>query len=194
MSFRNKVLNDCFSYMVNEKEREKWYSWKDNYSDWRNDNKERNSENSENWKYNCGGYALGTYSWYKPYDYIEIFNDELQDAVDDDMDENEIKDNILNETFEQILRDFKELKEISEEEIDKYDRVIAYRIYFKKSDYFDTWDWDFHFRVKENGIWTEKCGGLPIQECEYNANEELEWDVEDEDFAYNSSIRYLAYK
>ena len=41
------------------------------YEDFFNERQTRNEENTEKKDYNCGGYALRTFSWYLPYEYDE---------------------------------------------------------------------------------------------------------------------------
>ena len=42
-----------------------------NSEDYFNEKQTRNEENTEKKDYNCGGYALKTFSWYLPYEYDE---------------------------------------------------------------------------------------------------------------------------
>ena len=39
-----------------------------------NNERARNIHNTDTYFYNCAGYALGTFSWYQPYDDYDIFS------------------------------------------------------------------------------------------------------------------------
>ena len=44
-------------------------NWEELYlNDEFNERGTRTRENVETWKFNCGGYALGTYNWFCPYE------------------------------------------------------------------------------------------------------------------------------
>lgn len=94
----------------------------------------RNIHNTNKNYYNCGGYALGTYSWYCPYDDFDdsyTIKERTQLAVD----------YMLNDFCD--LRVIKTLEEVTENEY-----VIAFRM----SKY------DFHYMVKKGNQWYSKLG------------------------------------
>lgn len=97
--------------------------------------------------YNCGGYALNTYSWYLPADwgYDYFFNSKK---------ENEEK---IEELSNNMLYDFPDMRRIEKiEELQDDEYAIAFRI--TKFDYQD----DFHFLKRgKNGVWYEKRGKAP---------------------------------
>lgn len=101
----------------------------------------RNIHNTRKCYYNCGGYALGTYSWYCPsddsykspmYDTHYTMEERTQFAVD----------YMLNDFLD--LRVIETLAEVTENEY-----AIAFRIA----------DDDFHFMVKKGNQWYSKAGG-----------------------------------
>lgn len=107
----------------------------------------RNIKNTDKWEYNCGGYALSTYSWYTP------FEEEREICLCNHHMYREIE----KEAVAHILSDFPELKLVEEESV--YNKVIDYTtneiIAFRFSNY------DFHFwKLGKNGKWYDKMGGL----------------------------------
>ena len=91
--------------------------------------KERNTKNADRSEYNCGGYALGCYSWYCPFSYqVTSFK----------------------ENVNQILKDFPNVRRIENSQDllpDEY--MVAFRLSPS----------DFHFMKRaKNGIWREKRG------------------------------------
>lgn len=166
-------------------------SWKNCSPDWRNEQEERNQNNTETWAYYCGGYALGIYSWYKPYDIGVV--DEIANALELDENIDDIIHDLFVSTRDHILVDFPNLRLIKKEDIDKYDSVIAYRVGISQYSTYDHVDWDFHFRLYKDGKWTEKAGGLPISECEFDPLEEIQWECEDDDeLVYTGEIALFA--
>ena len=91
--------------------------------------KERNTKNADRNEYNCGGYALGCYSWYCPFGY-QVTN--------------------FEENVNQILKDFPNVRRIENSQDllpDEY--MVAFRLSPS----------DFHFMKRaKNGTWREKRG------------------------------------
>ena len=91
--------------------------------------KERNTKNADRNEYNCGGYALGCYSWYCPFGY-------------------QVTD--FEENVNQILKDFSNVRRIENSQDllpDEY--MVAFRLSPS----------DFHFMKRaKNGTWREKRG------------------------------------
>ena len=91
--------------------------------------KERNTKNADRNEYNCGGYALGCYSWYCPFGY-HVTN--------------------FEENVNQILKDFPNVRRIENSQDllpDEY--MVAFRLSPS----------DFHFMKRaKNGTWREKRG------------------------------------
>ena len=95
--------------------------------------------------YNCGGFALNTFTWYRPmdmYDYLYYFDTPA---------ENHQK---IEECAEAILNQFPDIRRITDlSQVGKGEYAIAFRI---TSSILDD---DFHFiRRGRNGIWYEKMG------------------------------------
>ena len=91
--------------------------------------KGRNTKNADRNEYNCGGYALGCYSWYCPFGY-QVTN--------------------FEENVNQILKDFPNVRRIENSQDllpDEY--MVAFRLSPS----------DFHFMKRaKNGTWREKRG------------------------------------
>ena len=163
--------------------------------DYLNRQKTRNVKNTCPSDYNCGGYALRTFSWYLPYDDIS-HSDLAEEMYQNGMSKEEIELEILQHDLEVMKEDFpdkliyiKSLDEAAPE-----DTVIAYRLYIKiyddKDEMCENVDTDFHFRVRSNNIWTEKCGSDPILPCTFS---EEPWD-NGGDCIYDSPILYFVLK
>ena len=104
------------------------------FHDYENDDpfniaKERNTKNTDREEYNCGGYALGCYSWYCPFGH-QVTN--------------------FEENVNQILKDFPNVRRIENSQDllpDEY--MVAFRLSPS----------DFHFMKRaKNGTWREKRG------------------------------------
>ena len=107
------------------------------FRDYENDDpfniaKERNTMNTDGEKYNCGGYALGCYSWYCPFD-------------------RHVRD--FEKNVNQILKDFPNIRLV-----DNIQNIMPneYAVAFRLS------PTDFHFmKQSKNGVWSEKRGSQP---------------------------------
>ena len=123
-----------------------------------NNERARNIHNTNTRFYNYAGYALGTFSWYCPYDDYDIFSllcdsDELEE--------------ITKQTVSYMLKDFKgHLRLIrSVDEVQENEYAIAYRV---------SSDGDFHFMKKMANGWHHKRGGtahIYIETEDYVLNE-----------------------
>lgn len=104
--------------------------------DFLNENNLRNIRNTDKGDYNCGGYALKTFSWYIP-QYTSLFSN---------------KASIFNEMVESILEDFPNLRRIQDpNQVSPKTEIIAFRINYCGH--------DFHFlRRAANGHWFHKRG------------------------------------
>ena len=114
-----------------------------------NVNRMRNSINTEECLYNCGGYALGTFSWYLP-----SCTEHTWGVWEDwEMDEMQA---ITENAVAFMLNDFADLRVIdhlSEVRHDEY--AIAFRV---------SSDGDFHYiKQGKSRTWTHKCGGGTIR-------------------------------
>lgn len=138
-----------------------------------NRNGKRNRSNTDTDAYNCGGFALGTYSWYVPYRSDEQMNIYAHWAnIQMCLDAGNIADRIdaraaaypyvvslLNLFVERILEDFPSVRRVQTfEEIKPDERIILFR----------TGADDFHFIVSfDHKHWWHKYGWNYIEElCE----------------------------
>lgn len=133
--------------------------------DYLNRKHRRNQYNTKILDYNCGGYALGTYNWYFPYNYDREVT--VEELIYEGFNEEEIYNILLKEDVDNMLYDFEgRLRLINtEEEANSDEIVIAYRIFIdfcldNNKLYYE--DSDFHYRVKNNGVWFEKNGDSEI--------------------------------
>lgn len=104
----------------------------------------RNVENTEEVTYNCGGYALGTFSWYLPHSGHIWGGGSAHWSM-------EKMERITAECVEQMLEDFSDLRVISDlREVKRSEYAIAFRV---------SADGDFHYaRHSRFQTWTHKQG------------------------------------
>ena len=115
-----------------------------------NKNKGRNVGNTNRHAFNCGGYALGTFSWYCPYTEEE----DGENGFGWGWDSYEEVVEVTEHCTEQMLKDFSDLRVINSlSELNKTEYAIAFRV---------SSDGDFHY-VKRgfNGQWYHKRGSCP---------------------------------
>lgn len=136
----------------------------------------RNIENTSRREFNCGGYALDTFSWYCPFSRNDWNLENLLRLFDGDYMA------VLQYTVDYMLKEFKgKLRVIqSLAELQKGEEAIGYRI--------ETSCWDFHYvRRKQNGSWYGKMGGCPeihryteeeVFDCESDAWQNGRYDSE----------------
>ena len=168
--------------------------------------------------YNCGSYALDVREWFAPYidgneeedfedepDYYLYTDYERDDRVKDMLDEGYGAEDILPVAIEWdwkfILAACPWLEEIQLSEAKDDDRVIAYRLSIDDeigwSNEEVVEDMDFHFRVRINGVWYEKCGGSKIFTLGKMTQEEFEEPWENDEVnspVYTGPIRYARFK
>lgn len=118
-------------------------------NDYYNNNK-RNSRNTNLEDYNCGGYALGTFNWYLPY---EDYNDNTWSLYDEQgMTVDEMADFYAQFMLDDFFGRLRIIKSITEKALDE--KVIAFRCCKN----------DFHFCVRgDNGVWYHKPGSNTIR-------------------------------
>lgn len=142
-----------------------------------NRNGKRNRSNTDADVYNCGGFALGTYSWYLPYrldEQVQVYESwmEIQTWLDAAEDADNIADRIdaretahtyvvslFNLFVKRILEDFPSIRRVQTfDEIKSDERIILFR----------TGADDFHFIVSfDHKHWWHKYGWNCIEElCE----------------------------
>lgn len=102
--------------------------------------------------YNCGGYALETYDWYRPSDdcFFDYGIDEMDEATMLEQTQKCV-DYMLNQ-FKGLLRVIQGTWELKENEY-----MIAFKIDANGEN-------DFHYMKRgNNGQWYHKMGGCPIR-------------------------------
>lgn len=141
-----------------------------------NTNKNRNPTNTHNFDFNCGGYALGTISWYLPSETQEVWG-----CCWDDWDEQTVR-NITAMAVAYMLADFSDLRVITHlREVRHDEYAIAFRV---------SSDGDFHYiKQGRSRMWTHKCGGTSIRKM-------TRWEVFNTDWCgrYDGPIVLFAKK
>lgn len=113
-------------------------------------------------RYNCGSFALDLLRWYIPYEDEDDREEYMNELWENDYSTDEIADILAEADWDYILRDCPWLTPIEDpSEAADHERVIAYRTYVKE----ESWglDEDFHFQVRINGFWFDKCGSEEIR-------------------------------
>ena len=149
--------------------------------DYLNRERKRNRENTNIASYNCGGFALGTYSWYLPYYDFETREEQVSELLSRGFNEEQIYRKLTALDTTQILSDFKDRLRIikNEKDLSTDETLIAYRFFVEFNYYCGALhyeDSDFHFRVKFNDTWYEKNGDKAISVVE-NMDLEEPWDA-----------------
>jgi hypothetical protein len=167
------------------------------YEDFFNEKHTRNEQNTLQGDYNCGGYALRTFSWYLPYEYDE--DDHPYDCNFEWMEDlvyeghisiEEATEEILWGNVKKMLSDF--AGKIRVVQMDDYleadEELIAFRLSVMRD---GKWveDMDFHYIVLRDGQWKHKLGRDKIDSFDFT---EEPWITSY--YVYNSSIVYLAHK
>ena len=154
--------------------------------DYFNLDKKRNSQNTDNWDYNCGGYALGTFSWFLldsfehgcSLDYYDMTIEEIEERIvrmeDDCVEE-------IVEVFEGLVRSISTLSELREDEY-----AVLFRISYGEEGFID----DFHFvKRHHDGHYSHKPGKSPVVKFE---NDPFDGDWSGRYLDYNAPIKILA--
>ena len=142
---------------------------------------ERNEYNTDDFDYNCAGFALRTYSWYCPN------HESLRLMFEDYINETgyttyEILDRVTYILVQTMLEDFKgRLRVVMDEsEVFPDEELIAFRVaanYDDEMEYDpDYADFDFHYQVLRHGRWQEKNGDGPVHFCPSPLDSEA-WDA-----------------
>ena len=152
--------------------------------DYLNNKKTRNAQNCENEDYNCGGFALETYSWYKPFSKNYPAKKVIKRSLEffrntpfaPEPYEKEVKELLVRRAIRTMLSDFPNLKKIDTEgakRLPKEHKHIAFRICFSfNGDYENIYnrygyDYDFHYVVRLKGSWYEKMGSSSIRKIKF---------------------------
>lgn len=143
---------------------------------------------------NCGSYAFNIVEWYTPDEVFDLDDEELANRLfDEGMNEYDIIDLLFDRDVRQIMEDFDNELLLTYDmnyPLKDNEELIAFRVCVNpySSDGMMT---DYHFRVKRNGKWMEKCGQEPVHEIE-NYNEDS-WELSD-DLIYEGPIAYFVKK
>ena len=164
--------------------------------DFFNENQTRNEQNTDQYEYNCEGYALKTFSWYTPYEFDEKeypFHsnyDLMEYLTSDGYSIEEATEIILNSNTKKMLEDFSgKLRIVQRHDyLEADEELIAYRLSVMEDEDYVV-DMDFHFIVFRNGQWMSKLGTDVVESFDFT---EKPWETPY--FVYNSSIVYLAHK
>lgn len=120
----------------------------------------RNASNTDQFEYNCAGFALGTFSWYCPSHTGDVWG-----WRDWDMD---YMEELTKECVEIMLNDFADLRVIADmNELGVGEYAIAFRV---------SSDGDFHYiRQMFYGTWKHKTGCGNIYEMNQEEVFTAEW-------------------
>lgn len=182
--------------------------------DFLNSYKTRNEKNTTEIEYNCGGYALKTFSWFYPYDaggrYCDILNmsenktlygrtDYIIYLLEQEYKKDEIQNILLKNDkkfmlslFHDSLRELESPRETLDDE-----ELIAYRICLNIENInYEEYDEDsiyedFHFLVFRDGVWKHKPGSREIEI--FNGNLYKPW-YSSSDLIYDGPIIFFAKK
>ena len=149
-------------------------------------------------EYNCGAFALNTPSWVAPFDNDDHYTEEarqnlIKEMMDEGFDRKTIMETVMIMDQESLLAACPWIEPVLPEEIRPEDRIVAYRLCLDE-DAFEAGeiDDDYHFRVRINGFWFEKCGRDPIRFCGLKADEEP-WRTTPY-LLYDSEVKYFRFK
>lgn len=136
---------------------------------------------------NCGSCALNLNYWYVPEGPYgeENFHDRhlfIRDLLDEGYNDEFIRNELTAQDVDFMLKTIKGLRPAFTEDFNDLTKVvIAYRIFFCYDDDYDVYDSDFHFQVRRDGQWYEKCGSWDVQKINFSTepwffNEENSYD------------------
>jgi len=168
------------------------------YEDFLNKERTRNSKNTAEGTYNCGGYALRTFSWYLPYRSYLTRQARLDTLMEEYDDERKIASILIQEDVSYmvdnlggLLREVKSKRELLPNE-----EFIAYRLaiefFTDGHGNIEGIDEDFHFKVLRDGKWMHKMGKTEIVECGNVYADQ--WDEGEGELIYFGPLRFLALK
>jgi hypothetical protein len=142
----------------------------------------RNATNTDIDDYNCGGYALGTFSWYCPYHDIKWAH--IWERGGRSLRGH--KKEFMRQAIETMLEDFPNLRRIHFPiEATPNERVIALRLA----------DHDFHFMYRGlNKVWYQKMGGTELQRVPKAQVTARAWNNYFGEPTYKGKIVYFAMK
>lgn len=139
---------------------------------------------------NCGSFALNLTDWYYPYARREDIDQDIADLFLEGYSYAEVRDFIFEQNVATMKEQFGDylIPIDSPQCVDTFTDVVAFRVSLREG-----WRgepvYDFHFKVRRDGDWLEKCGMDDVRECKLNAKSA--WDYGD-DLYYDSPIAYFA--
>ena len=146
-------------------------------------------------QYNCGSFALNTTDWYCPFNEEEENNrlSLIREMYDEGFSREAILESLLEIDQEFILDSCPWIEPIFLSEAKADDRLIAYRLFLDR-DMLEAGevDEDYHFRVRINGFWFEKCGEEEVRFCGTVADEQP-WKTTSY-LVYDSDVKYFRFK
>ena len=156
---------------------------------------------------NCGSFALNVTEWYTPYlidDRVEdesyVYTEEERAAMAFELlaegwSREDVMAEITLRDFEFILKTCPWLVPIEKEEINREDRIIAYRLSLEVPGDVEDFDMDdcgdFHFRVLLDGEWWEKNGAGEVHKV-LDPDNEI-WEVDDW-LIYDGPVMYAKFR
>lgn len=160
---------------------------------------------------NCGSYALDVDSWFHPYsnwdesedrDLSEVwtYDDRAGDVEyyyqEEDWSLCDIYEYVLEKDIEEILLQCPWVRQCKPSECNDGRRMIAYRIGIKEDDLQDYGEYvgDFHFRLREKGVWMEKNGGGPVHKVQDDGDFDDPWFYGEDSCIYDSRIVYFCFR
>ena len=138
---------------------------------------------------NCGSYALNITDWYYPYPERQSFEAWIVEMTEDGVSMERMRDIIFYNNVYNIERQFEDylIPIESPHDVVTCVDVIAFRISLTGTS--EHLLYDFHFKLRHDGKWTEKMGWDDVRECELKPDEP--W-YEDEDLIYSGPIKYFS--
>lgn len=117
----------------------------------------------------------------------------IRDMYEEGFSKEAIMEAIMVLDQESLLRSCSWIEPVLPEEISPNDRIVAYRLFLDETALeFGIVEEDYHFRVRINGFWFEKCGHDPIRFCGTEL-EEGPW-ITTPFLIYDSDVCYFRFK
>ena len=119
---------------------------------------------------NCGSYALRLQEWYDPDGFFEdavgCGYEWIEEMIDEGYSDTEIANMYTDILTDGMLMEFEGELTVCDGRppCSSDEELIALNTFVYYGD--DGGDYDFHFKVFRNGKWSEKCGVLPVEECD----------------------------
>ena len=138
-------------------------------------------------RFNCMGYAFGVELMMNPRG-AEFVADWLDDSFDGEVSQYSVNC-ALDDMVDNMIEDYQGLEIVSDINcIPKEKEVMAFKFAVNPD---DKEKYDFHFKVRRDGIWSEKLGDEEIRECELLPKEP--WHSRDFQNGIWSDVVYLAW-